>query len=93
MNLPSRSELRRAILAQLENQSSGRVINVELIVSVFVEQLIALRDSYEQSVARFMAGLEVELAAARRELSDLRAELIARERRPSNVQNLDRRTR
>jgi hypothetical protein len=93
MNLASRSEIRRAMLRQLESQWCGRVINVELIVSVFVEQLIALRDSYERSVARFMAGLEVELAAAKRELNDLRAELIARERKSSNVQSLDRRPR
>ena len=93
----TRGELRRAMLAQLEGQSFGR-INVEAIVSAFVEQLIALRDSFERDVARFQAVLDVELATAQRELNDLRAELNAlrasteRERKPSNVQTLDRRT-
>ena len=44
----------------------------EAIVSAFVEQLIALRDSFERDVGRFKAGLEAELAAAKRELKDLR---------------------
>ncbi len=97
MHLVSRGELRRAMLAQLAGQQCGG-LHVEAIVSAFVEQLVTLRDSFEQDVARFKATLEVELAAAKRELNDLRAELIAmrasteRERKPSNVQTLDRRT-
>jgi hypothetical protein len=52
MNLASRGELRRAMLAQLESQQCGG-LHVDAIVSAFVEQLIGLRDSYEHEVARF----------------------------------------
>ena len=97
MNLMTRAEIRRAMLAQLSDSQCSGHVNVEAVVSAFVEQLIALRDSFERDVARLQATLEADLAAAKRELNDLRAELIAmrasteRERKPSNVQTLDRR--
>ena len=93
MHLISRGELRRAMLAQLAGQQCGG-LNVEAIVSAFVEQLIALRDSFEHEVGRFKAGLEAELAAAKRELKDLQSELNARDRDSnimpsSNVKSFD----
>ena len=90
MNLMSRGEIRRALLSQLANQPSGAV---DAVVAAFTEQLIALRDSFERDiarVARLQAVLEVELAAANRELDDLRAKLDDREHRDrtSNVTTL-----
>jgi hypothetical protein len=43
---------------------------VDAVVNAFVEQLIALRDSYEHEAARLQARLDVELATAKRELTD-----------------------
>ena len=96
MNMLSRSELSRLMLAQLNaNQRAGQV-NAETVVRAFVEQLIAQRDFYEREVANLRATCEAELAITRRELSDLNAEqddlrskLSAfTERKPSNVQTL-----
>ena len=93
MNLMTRGELRRAMLAQLANQPPGASLTVDAVISAFVEQLVALRDSFERDVARvarLQAVLEVELAAANRELNDLRAELDDREDRDrtSNITTL-----
>ena len=55
MHLLSRGELRRAMLAQLAGQQCGG-LHVEAIVSAFVEQLIALRDSFEHEVGPSRPG-------------------------------------
>jgi hypothetical protein len=80
MHSMTRAEIRRAMLAQLSDSQRGGQVNAEAIVSAFVEQLIALRDHFEQDVARLQATLEAELAAAKRELNDLRAALNDRDR-------------
>ena len=94
MNLMTRGEIRRAMLAQLSDSQCSGHVNAEAVVSAFVEQLIALRDSFEHEVGRFKAGLEAELAAAKRELKDLQSELNARDRDSnimpsSNVKSFD----
>jgi hypothetical protein len=73
MNLISRGEIRRAMLAQLSDSQCSGHVNAEAVVSAFVEQLIALRDSFERDLARLQATLEADLAAAKRELDDMRA--------------------
>ena len=74
------------------NQPPGASLTVDAVISAFVEQLVALRDSFERDVARvarLQAVLEVELAAANRELNDLRAALDDRERQRSQQQHHD----
>ena len=81
MHLMTRGENRRAMLAQLSHSQRGGQVNAEAIVSAFVEQLIALRESFERDIMRLQATLEADLAAAKRELKDLQSELDDREHR------------
>ena len=90
MNLMTRGEIRRAMLAQLSDSQCSGHVNAEAVVSAFVEQLIALRDSFERDLARLQATLEADLAAAKRELDDMRAleaELAAAKRELKDLQS------
>ena len=76
MHLLSRSELRRAMLAQLAGQQCGG-LHVEAIVSAFVEQLIALRDSFEhdrRDFNRLALGAGVSPILAKPSLAQMSAE-------------------